>query len=353
MFLVDHHLTLWRFATKKNIDDPEVIAEFAGLMRDRHRLDTLLLFTFADSNGTNEEAWSPWKETLILQLYRNTREYLSDSPNSGKKELAAEFEEIRSEVKSGLKKKYHNIFEGHFKLMPRRYFRFRSKRSIHKHIVALWQFIDRRQRRPDTPFECAVQWLERPKFGYTELISAAEETPLLLEKICCTLASHELNILSADIYTRPDGIVLDLFRVCTKDFKAEESVERQKSAVKTLYAINESETYDASKYLKKKINYLNPETEQVINFPTRAWISNELDPHFTVIELQALDRIGLLHDVFRTVNAHGLKTVHSRICTEKGAALDSIFVSTQEGGKLTDQEAMDRLENDLNTLITG
>ncbi|MDB4644294.1 hypothetical protein OAF59_01340, partial [bacterium] len=77
------------------------------------------------------------------------------------------------------------------------------------------------------------------------------------------------------------------------------------------------------------------------------------DPHFTVIELQALDRIGLLHDVFRTVNAHGLKTVHSRICTEKGAALDSIFVSTQEGGKLTDQEAMDRLENDLNTLITG
>ncbi|MDA8968870.1 [protein-PII] uridylyltransferase [Akkermansiaceae bacterium] len=353
MFLVDHHLTLWRFATKKNIDDPEVIAEFAGLMRDRHRLDTLLLFTFADSNGTNEEAWSPWKETLILQLYRNTREYLSDSPNSGKKELAAEFEEIRSEVKSGLKKKYHNIFEGHFKLMPRRYFRFRSKRSIHKHIVALWQFIDRRQRRPDTPFECAVQWLERPKFGYTELIIAAEETPLLLEKICCTLASHELNILSADIYTRPDGIVLDLFRVCTKDFKAEESVERQKSAVKTLYAINESETYDASKYLKKKINYLNPETEQVINFPTRAWISNELDPHFTVIELQALDRIGLLHDVFRTVNAHGLKTVHSRICTEKGAALDSIFVSTQEGGKLTDQEAMDRLENDLNTLITG
>ena len=31
MFLVDHHLTLWRFATKRNIDDPEVVAEFADL----------------------------------------------------------------------------------------------------------------------------------------------------------------------------------------------------------------------------------------------------------------------------------------------------------------------------------
>ena len=33
MFLVDHHLTLWRFATKKNIDDSEVIREFAEIMR--------------------------------------------------------------------------------------------------------------------------------------------------------------------------------------------------------------------------------------------------------------------------------------------------------------------------------
>ncbi|NIP92488.1 MAG: hypothetical protein GWO24_03035, partial [Akkermansiaceae bacterium] len=29
-----------------------------------------------DSNGTNEEAWSPWKETLILQLYRSTKSFL-------------------------------------------------------------------------------------------------------------------------------------------------------------------------------------------------------------------------------------------------------------------------------------
>ena len=352
MFLVDHHLTLWRFATKKNIDDPEVIEEFARIMRERHRLDTLLLFTFADSNGTNEEAWSPWKETLILQLYRNTREYLSDSPNAGQEELAAEFEEIRSEVKAGLKPKYHEVFAEHFKLMPRRYFRFRSKRSIHKHIVALWEFIDRRRRRPDTPFECAVQWLELPKFGYTELIIAAKESPFLLEKICCTLAAHDLNILSADIYTRPDGIVLDLFRVCTKDLKAEESRERQEATVKTLYEINEHDSYDASAYLKKKVNYLNPETEQVVAFPTRAWISNRLDPHFTVIELQALDRIGLLHDVFRTVNEHGLKTVHCRICTEKGAALDSIFVSTLEGEMLTDETKIEALENDLRKLIT-
>lgn len=353
MFLVDHHLTLWRFATKMNIDDPEVIQEFAGIMQDRHRLDALLLFTYADSNGTNEEAWSPWKESLILQLYRHTREYLIGEAAAGKDELKAEYDEILAEVRSGLNEKYHLLFEEHTKLMPRRYFRYRSKRSIGKHIIALWQYIDRRKRRPDTPFECAVQWIERPKFGYTEVIIATHDRTRLLEKICSVLASHQLNILSADVYTRPDGIVLDLFRVCTNKLKAFDDRAKQKAVVKTLYAIFEQDEYDPSKYLKKKVNFLDPEVEQVVQFPVRALISNEVDPHFTVIELQALDRIGLLHDVLRTVNDHGLITIHSRICTEKGAALDSIYVSTQDGQKLTDQVAIEKLEEDLRLLLVG
>ncbi len=351
MFLVDHHLTLWRFATKKNIDDPEVIQEFAELMQDRHRLDALLLFTFADSNGTNEEAWSPWKETLILQLYRNTSEFLRQGKAATTEGINSEVRESLAEIKAGLKEKYHELFDEHAKHMPKRYFRYRSKKSINKHVIALWQYIDRRKRRPETPFECAVQWIEHPKFGYSELIIAAEDQPGLLEKICCTLAAHQLNILSADVYTRPDGIVLDLFRVCTDELKAVTGREKQKAVVATLYEINGQENYDPAKYLKKKVNFLKPEKEQIVDFPVRAWISNDLDPHFTVIELQALDRIGLLHDVLRTVNEHGLNTVHSRICTEKGAALDSIYVSTKDGEKLTDQGPLDQLQEALRELI--
>ena len=352
IFLVDHHLTLWRFATKKNIDDPEVIREFAEIMRDRHRLDALLLFTYADSNGTNEEAWSPWKETLILQLYRNTREFILKGMTAGKEEVDQDVQETLSEIKSGLKEKYHAIFDQHSKLMPKRYFRYRSKKSISKHIVALWQYIDRRERRPKTPFECAVQWIDRPKFGYTELIIVSHNSYRFLEKTCCALATHQINILSADVYTRPDGVALDLFRVCNDDFKAIANSNTKKSVVATLYQINQQKAYEPAKYLKKKENFLKPETKQIFEFPVRVWTSNNLDPHYTVIELQALDRIALLHDVLRTVNDHNLVTVHSRICTEKGAALDSIYVSTPDGQKLTDQDAVDRLENDLKNLLT-
>ncbi len=351
MFLVDHHLTLWRFATKKNIDDPEVIEEFASLMGDRHRLDALLLFTFADSNGTNEEAWSPWKETLILQLYRNAREFLIDENTSLVPKAPPELDEVLSELKGELEEKYHAIIDEHFDLMPRRYFRYRTQRSLRKHILALWQYIDRRQRRPDTPFECAVQWVEHPKFGYTEFIVAAHDNPRLLEKICCVLASRQISILSSDVYTRPDGIVLDLFRVCTDEMAAVESRSLQLDVVAGLYKINEQENYDPEEWLKKKVNFLKPETEQIIQFPVRAWVSNDLDPHLTVIEIQALDRIGLLHDVYRCVNDHDLRIVHARICTEKGAALDSIYVLTQDGKKLEDPEKMQALQDDVRELV--
>ena len=278
IFLVDHHLTLWRFATKKNIDDPEVIREFAEIMRDRHRLDTLLLFTYADSNGTNEEAWSPWKETLVLQLYRNTREFILKGMTAGKEEIDQDVQETLSEIKSGLKEKYHAIFDQHSKLMPKRYFRYRSKRSISKHIVALWQYIDRRERRPKTPFECAVQWIDRPKFGYTELIIVSHNSYRFLEKTCCALATHQINILSADVYTRPDGVALDLFRVCNDDFKAIANSNTKKSVVATLYQINQQKAYEPAKYLKKKENFLKPETKQIFEFPVRVWTSNNLDP---------------------------------------------------------------------------
>ncbi len=346
MFLVDHHLTLWRFATKKNIEDPEVIEEFAHLMQDRHRLDALLLFTFADSNGTNEEAWSPWKETLILQLYHNTREYLVKGKTSGD-----DLTEIHAELKKGLSKKYHDVFEEHFKLMPKRYFRYRTQRSISKHVKALWQYIDQRERHPESHFECAAQWIEHPKFGYTEFIIATHDQPRFLEKVCCVIASHQLNILASDVYTRPDGIVLDLFRICTQDMKALENRSDQLSIVAALYKINEKEDYDPSEWLKKKVNYLKPEAEQIIQFPVRAWISNDLDPHMTVIEIQALDRIGLLHDIYRCVNDHNLRIIHARICTEKGAALDSIYVQTKEGKKLTDPEQMETLQSEVRKLV--
>jgi len=352
MFLVDHHLTLWRFATKRNIDDPDVVAEFADLMKNRRFMDALLLFTYADSNGTNEEAWSPWKETLIVQLYRSARAVLKQGYGAYDAEFRGKLENLREKVRSDLHKRYAGITDEHFKQMPKRYFRYRDALSVGTHIRAVWQYFDRRRRRPNTPFEAAIKWIEHPDQGYTELTVVTHDRPLLLEKICCSLAAHEINILSADIYTREDGVALDIFRVCTDDMQAAKNYYQQMSVVMTLYEINQDDDYDPSRYLEVKNNFLRCNNDDAIPFPVRAYIDNESDPNFTVIEIQAIDRIGLLHDLLHTINQHGLDTIHARISTEKGAALDTFYVqTTKDGGKLNRIDAFSSLQGALEEVI--
>jgi [protein-PII] uridylyltransferase len=91
MFLVDNHLSFWRTATTRNLDDPEVIAEFANVVKTSSNLDALFLFTFADSNATSPDGWTGWKESLMLQLHSATRSFLK----SGKEEYSRKLNEDR------------------------------------------------------------------------------------------------------------------------------------------------------------------------------------------------------------------------------------------------------------------
>ena len=351
MFLVVHHLSFWLFATKRDLSDPDTITEFAGIVKNKHWLDSLLLFTYVDSRGTSDSSWTPWKETLIIQLYHATRNYLLKGETEVDAQFREELAEMRSKVESKLAEKYQGLVKEHFDQMPKRYFRFRSAAEVSTHIRAIWQFYDRRKRRPDTNFEAAAQWIEHPERGYSEFVLVTENTPYLLERICSSMASNEVNILSADIFTRPDGLVLDIFRVCTADQEAVTNEIRQISVTQTLYHIHKGDSYDPSKHLQVKQNYLRDSMEGAIPFPVRAFADPDADPNFTVIELQAIDRIGLLHDVFQVFKKHRLQTMHSRIATEKGAALDAFYVLDESGAKVTDPALLEQVTQDINALI--
>ena len=350
IFLVDQHLSLFSTATRKDLSDGEVISEFASQMKTKHNLDSLLAFTFADANGTNEEAWSSWKESLMLQLYRATRSFLTEGEAQYDAAARKELEIVREKVARRLTKQYTHLIENHFEMMPKRYFRFRTSRSIRHHIRAIGQYRDRVKRRPDTPFECAVRWIEHPADGYSELIVAAENKPGLLRLISAALASYSINILSADVYTREDGTVLDLFRVTTSDEEAVADQIKQLSFVTTLYEISSGKDCDVETYFSRPKNYLDKNPITDFKVPTRAIVRNDIDPIYTVVEIQAIDRLALLHDILETFDDLNLAITHARICTEKGMALDSFYV-LDRNNRLLDTETSQRLEQQLAPIL--
>ena len=75
-WLVKHHLLLSLTAQKKDINDPNVVNEFARTVGDQTHLDYLYVLTVADVRGTNPKIWNSWKESLFAELYQATRRAL-------------------------------------------------------------------------------------------------------------------------------------------------------------------------------------------------------------------------------------------------------------------------------------
>jgi [protein-PII] uridylyltransferase len=351
MFLVDNHLTFWRTATTRNLDDPEVIAEFASIVKTSSNLDALFLFTFADSNATSPEGWSGWKESLMLQLHKATRTFLASGREQYSIQLDTDRIALRDEVIDIMREDYHPDVKHHFERMPAAAFHFRQAAHIVTQVRTVRHFLQRENDKAELRASC-VKWIDHTDKGYTEVVLATRDKPLLLEKICCALASEQINILSADLFTRTDGIVVNIFRVCTTNFEPVSAASTRKRFLETFEAIMIAETYDPDKFLRRKANFLKPRSDNGITVPVRAFVSNDLHPNCTTVEIQGLDRIGLLHDLFNAINQHGLNTAHARICTEKGVAMDTLYITTPEGEKIEDQALLQQLEQAFTTLVS-
>ncbi len=351
-YLVDNHLTFWRTATTRNLEDTEVIAEFASIVKNTANLDALFLFTYADSNATSPESWNGWKESLMLQLHKATHRFLEKGKQKYSEQLDDERMELRAEVTKLMPEDYYGSIDRHFERMPDSAFHFREAKDIVTQVRTVRHFWDREDSKKDE-FASCIKWIHRPNKGYSEIVLATRDRPLLLEKVCCALASEQINILSADLYTRTDKIVVNIFRVCTTNFEPIESESCRKRFTATFERILASEdTHEPEKFLKRRQNFLTARNDHEIPVPVRAYVSNELHPTCTTVELQALDRIGLLHDLFHAINEQGLDTAHARICTEKGVAIDTLYITTADGGKIEDEALLAKLEQQFTAIVS-
>ena len=350
MFLVDSHLTFWRTATTRNLDDPEVIAEFAAIMKTPENLDALFLFTYCDTNGTAPDAWNGWKSSLMHNLHKATRQFLLEGKEGFTRKLDADRKALRSEVTSIMREDYHAEIRQHFDRTPAAAFAYREASDIVTQIRTVRHFL-LAEEEGNAPNAFCIKWIDHPDKGYSELILASRDRPLLLEKLCCALASEQINILSADLFTRTDDIVLNIFRVCTTNFGPISAPSTRSRFNDTFTKILESGNYEPEKYLKRKANFLKPRTETGLSVPVRAYVSNDLHPTCTTVEIQALDRIGLLHDLFHTINEAGLDTAHARICTEKGVAMDTLYITTADHKQIQDPLTLQMLEETFTQLV--
>ena len=341
-FLVDHHMTLGNFA-RKNLDEPETIRAFARIVQDEERLDLLMLVSAADVRAVaGKNNWSSWRELLVWDLYSRTKRMLAGEE---------EFLRAEEEERAGRTRQVATVLNGrfseqemrnHLERMGASYLRQCTAELVARHIYAVHDFLERRVAGSQALVPLVV-WQDYPEEGYTEVIVVTWNREKLFSKIAGSFAVAGINILSANIFTRNDDVVVDTFRVCTDRLEpVSHRIDRELFEKTLTEALGATEDH-----LAERLAGLGPTMWQKAigeaEFPASLRMDMESEPGRTLVHVQAPDRVGLLHALTRAISEEGIQIEGARITTEKGAAIDTFSIVGQEGGPVTDPAELDRL----------
>jgi [protein-PII] uridylyltransferase len=353
ILLVDHHLTLSRIAQQRNLDDPATVMELGHIVKHQKNLNALMLLTLADGQGTSAEAWSDWKESLVWQLFHETSRYLADR-KSYDEQTRIERQSLQVAVSENLSPDYTEEIEAHFEFMPDHYFRASDLPGIVEHLKLFRSFLENVSTGEELPLAPAIKWKVVPEQGHTVMTFCTWERERLLAKVAGSFSVVPLNILSADVFPRADNVVLGVFRVCDTNAHPATDPRDFKLVEQTLRRALEDESFDFLSLIekaKRQSRRLAP----AIEFPTRIAIDNKTHPSYTLIEIQAPDRLGLLYDVLSCLDRENILIPLSRINTQAGAAIDTLYVvDGANHAKITDSHRIRTIQQHLkNAILSG
>jgi [protein-PII] uridylyltransferase len=344
VFLVDHHLTMSEIARRKNLDDEDTIIEFARIVQSQERLDMLMILTFADTLGTGSgRGYSDWKDLLLWQLYHRTTSALS-----GVKEFRAVAEKARLEIQQRLLKNLDRQFDpaevvAHFENLPTNYFEIVSEDLIREHIGIVHAFLKYQITHEEASLQPIVHWRNFPDQGHSEVTVVTWDRYHIFARVTGSFAACNLTILKADIFTRTDDIAIETFYVATERFEAVTDPRDRAAFEKILTQAMGAEQFDFSQAFAKRTSRPRYPTFDPADLPTKVSVDLRASRTHALLDVQTVDYPGLLYRIACAIADSSLNISTARITTEKGAALDTFYLTDQRGQKIEDEETLARL----------
>jgi [protein-PII] uridylyltransferase len=345
--LVENHLVMSQVSQRRDLEDPQVIRTFAAQMQTRENIMMLTLLTYADSRGTSDQLWNSFKDSLLWTLFSKTMDMLS----GGKDFTAAQAKQIqllKEEVRGALPSTFSSDeINAHFENLPPRYFEIHSARQIVTDLTLAHRFMHLQLAEEEKALEPILLWHNEPDRGYTSVHICTWDRAGLFSKIAGSLAAAGLNILSAQIFTRTDGIILDTFFVNdAKGAALAKKEEKEAFEKKLIEALSLGQVDFPALIARQKVNRIYQSVEGE-TMPTVIGFDNETSAHATILDVETEDRVGLLYYISRTLADLGLDISLAKILTEKGAAVDTFYITTWDKHKIGSPEHQSYVEQRL------
>jgi [protein-PII] uridylyltransferase len=337
-FLVRQHLTMSMLAQNRDIDDTLLVSDFVSQVGTLENLRYLYLLTFADMKAVGPLVWTGWKDHLLGELFLRAADVF-DKGVVTEKDLETRVERAKRRVIARVTgeaelERLDEFLAG----MPPSYF-LRNDEDV---VIDHWRLYESLGK---GLFRSGVHHV--PERGFTEFTVCTRDRPGLFVRLAGVLSARHLNILSAKIVTSGTHVVIDTFRIdhagtdvnpLDADVWAAvrsdiEGVLAGDLDVEKLVAAAEASRPAPSSVRKARRRAM-----------TRVDIDNDVSRGYTVIDVYAADRSGLLFALTNSIFRLGLVIHLAKITTHVHQVLDVFYVTDADGRKIVDPERSAEIE---------
>ncbi len=340
-WLVKHHLLMSDTAQRRDISDPKTVRDFVDQVQSPEMLRLLLVLTVADIRAVGPGVWNGWKGQLLRELYYAAEQMMSggdQAPARGqrvaasKTALAARLSDVPEEQRNSLLARHYDNYWLAF-----------DEEELERHA--------RLMLKADAAGELLAVAAEVIPFrGVTEIALYTPDHAGLFSQFAGAIAMSGGSIVDAKVTTTTDGFALDIFSIQDAEGDAFDDPDRLARLRATIEKTVRGEIWPRRALTEKRP--LHSRT-QAFTIRPKVHFDNEASQIATVIEVEGLDRPGLLYDMTQALFESGLSISNSMIATYGERAVDVFYVRDGFGHKIAHPDRIAAVEARLKAALAG
>ena len=339
-WLVRNHLVMSDTAQRRDLSDPKTVRDFVNAVQTPEMLRLLLILTVADIRAVGPGVWNGWKGQLLRELY-----YESEALMTGGDAAPARAARI-ADARAALGERLADLPNA------------AREHALARHNDNYWLVFDaaaherhaRLAVKADAVGEPLALTAESNAFrSVTEIVIYTRDRPGLFSLLAGAMSMSGASIVDAKVFTTIDGYALDVFSVQNAEggpFGDAARIRRLKATIlETLAGDVVPEDLLARRRPRRRA--------AAFRVRARAQFDNDASMTATVVEVEGLDRPGLLYDVTRALFECRLSISSAIVSTYGERAMDVFYVRDAFGHKVTHPERLDMVEHQLLKALSG
>ncbi len=351
VFLVHKHLMMTHLAFRRDISDPDVLVRFSREVGSPETLRMLYVLTAADLQGVGPGVWTDWKAELLSDLYDRTMLILSGKHFDYRQD--ERMQDIKERVLASIvpvggpenADHFEDWVDKQLHALSPNYLSSTSPNQIAMDLATIHSL------KPGEIVVTGKYDSENDTVEYRVITDQAFAEGCS-HRITGVLTAKRMEILSAQITTSLDGIVVDGFRVSDQDFNGPVPESRIEDVAETVKKAIRKEVTAQELFQRNRRFDSNAHRAPMSELSMRVTIDNESSDRCTIISVFAHDRPGLLYTICRTAFQSDLSIELAKIATHLDQVADVFYVTARDGQKIVNPDRLAEIRSRFESKLT-